>query len=220
MARHIWTPAQVAALVEAYADYPSKDIAKAIGCSLATVYSKATKLGLRKSEAFRVSPAACRLRRGDNVGADHRFKLGQASWNKGLKLPGHGAPETFFKPGTRNGRAAALYQPIGSERMTNDGYRQRKVNDDLPLQARWKFVHIIVWEETNGPVPPKHVVVFRDRDRSNIDIANLELISRRDLMARNTIHNLPPALKEVIDLKRHITRHINNRKEKQDGQHR
>lgn len=218
MSRHIWTPGQIATLVDLYPNSSSADIAAVIGCSLNSIYSKANKLGLAKSDDYLASPAACRLRRGDNVGAKSRFKPGQPSWNKGKKGLAIGGKETQFKPGHRGGKAALLYQPIGTERITKDGYRQRKVNDDMPLQRRWKFVHIIVWEEHNGPVPPAHVVVFRNSDRANVAIENLELLHRRDLMSRNTIHNLPPQLKEVIDLKRHITRHI-NQKEKKRGQH-
>lgn len=218
MSRHIWTPGEIQILIDLYPDTKSADIASVIGCNLSSVYSKASKLGLKKSDGYLASPAACRLRRGDNVGAKSRFKPGQQAWNKGKKGEFHGGKETQFRPGHRGGRAAQLYQPIGAERITKDGYRQRKVNDDMPLQSRWKFVHVIVWEEHNGPVPKSHVIVFRNGDRSQIDINNLELVHRRDLMARNTIHNLPPQLREVIDLKRHITRHI-NRKEKKRGQH-
>lgn len=219
MARHIWTPAQVAALVEAYPDYPTEILAQALGVTLRAAYAKAAGLGLKKSEAFLASDAACRLRRGDNVGAASRFSPGHQTWNKGMKgLCFEGSKATQFPPGHRGGRAAEIYQPIGAERISKDGYLQRKINDDLPLQKRWRAVHLIVWEAENGPVPPGHAVVFRDGDKTHIALANLECITRCELMARNTIHRLPPEIKEVIIIKRSITRLI-HQKEKAHGRH-
>ncbi|MNJ67652.1 hypothetical protein D3C77_638420 [compost metagenome] len=88
--------------------------------------------------------------------------------------------------------------PIGTERVTCDGIRQRKTHDDGPPHRRWKSVHMILWEELRGPVPPGHIVVFRDRNTANIQIDNLELITRAENMRRNTIHRYPPELKETI----------------------
>jgi hypothetical protein len=90
-----------------------------------------------KSEAYLASPAACRLRRGDNIGAPYRFTKGHVPANKGLRRPGWGPgrmKETQFRKGERQGRAVKLYKPIGTERVSKDGYTERKINDGLPLQ--------------------------------------------------------------------------------------
>lgn len=214
MARHIWTTPQIEALKEVYPDYPSDAIAKAIGCSVSTVHRKANSLGLLKSEAFNASSMARRL--DGLIGKDTRFQKGLTPWNKGMKgLCYEGSVPTQFKPGERRGVAVKLYQPIGTERISKDGYIERKINDGMPLQKRWRAVHLINWEAANGPLPPGHAVVFKDRNKQNTDISNLELITRRELMQRNTIHNLPPELKQVVNLKRVITRIING-KEKQN----
>lgn len=218
MSRHLWTPSEVAALEESYSDSPTEVIARAIGCSLSAVYAKAAALGLKKSETYLASPAAQRLRRGGGVGSECRFKTGHKAWNKGMKGLHIGGKETQFKPGCRSGRALALYQPIGTERISKDGYIQVKINDDMPLQNRWRGKHILVWEAANGPLPAGHAVTLLDGNKANCDPENLKLVTRRELMLRNTVHNLPTELKEVIDLKRYITRHINE-KEKQRDQH-
>lgn len=88
--------------------------------------------------------------------------------------------------------------PIGTERVTDDGIRQRKVRDDGPTHRRWKSVHAITWEEAHGEVPAGHLVVFRDRNTQNIELGNLELVSRAENMRRNTIHRYPPELKSTI----------------------
>jgi len=138
-----------------------------------------------------------------------QFQKGQTPWNKGMKGLDIGGRETRFRPGHRSGRALDLYQPIGAERISKDGYRQRKVNDDLPLQRRWKMVHHIVWRDAGREIPLRHVVIFINGDKTDLRIENLQCISMRENMRRNSVHNLPPALKEVVDLRRWVVRKIN-----------
>lgn len=122
--------------------------------------------------------ALCK-RRGWKAGGDGRFRPGQTSPNKGKAMPFNAASAaTRFKPGQRSGVALKLYQPIGTERMSKCGYRERKVNDDLPLQARWRAVHLVEWEAINGPVPPGHALKCLDGDRLNVDPANWAAIPR------------------------------------------
>lgn len=108
-------------------------------------------------------------------------------FEKGVKRPdnparkGYCAPgceKGWFRKGERNGVATALYQPIGTERVTRDGYRERKINDDLPLKRRWRAVHLIEWEKANGPVPAGHALKCIDGDRTNTDPSNWICIPR------------------------------------------
>lgn len=211
--RHIWTPDDVLVLKTLYADNLAANIALIIGCTVQAVWRKANKLGLEKSAEFNTSAFSGRLK--GVSGIQGRFKKGFTPWNKGMKgLCFPGGVATQFQPGHRGGRAAEIYQPIGTERISKDGYIQRKVNDDMPFQQRWRGVHLINWEAINGPLPAGHALVFRDGDKLNCDPENLELVTRAELMRRNTIHNLPPAIKEVIHIKKSLTRLI-NRKEKE-----
>lgn len=197
-----------------YPDQPTGQVAAALGRSLPSVYNAAAKLGLAKSEKYLASPAACRLRRGDHPGRATQFQSGQVPFNKGLRRPGWASgrmQETQFKKGERRGVAAKLWKPIGTERMSKDGYLERKVNNDLPLQRRWRAAHLIAWEETNGPLPPHHAIVFRNGDKSDGRIGNLEIITRAELMQRNTIHKLHPELKQTIRLVASVGRAIRKR---------
>ena len=73
--------------------------------------------------------------------------------------------------------------PIGSERVTKDGYLQRKVTDTGYTPKDWVAVSHIEWEKHSGrKVPKGHAVIFRDSNNRNFAPANLELISRADLM--------------------------------------
>ena len=53
------------------------------------------------------------------------------------------------------------------------------------------------------------MVVFRDGDRRNFDPANLELITRGELMRRNSIHNLPPELADTYRVLARLHKAIN-----------
>jgi hypothetical protein len=105
-------------------------------------------------------------------------------------------PETQFKPGAR----PHTWKPIGSTRVTNDGYLQRKISDTGYPPRDWVGVHILLWEEAHGPIPKGHALIFKDRNKGNLCLENFELITRAELMRRNTIHNYPPELVDVIRL--------------------
>lgn len=72
-------------------------------------------------------------------------------------------------------------------------------------------MHLIVWEEANGPLPRGYAVTFVNGDKRDIQIGNLALISRRDLMARNTVHNLPEPLAKTVQLLGALNRQIRRR---------
>ena len=46
------------------------------------------------------------------------------------------------------------------------------------------FLHRRVWTDTHGPIPPGHDVVFKDGNRANLDIGNLECIPHPEQQAR------------------------------------
>lgn len=197
-----WTPTEEQRLRELYGHQPASAIAAELGRSKSAIKNRVNILGLTK---------------GENCGC---FPKGHAPWNKGTNFTAGGrSPETRFKPGHRGGKARDLYKPIGTERMSKDGYLERKINDDMPLQKRWRAVHIIEWEAANGPLPAGHALAFKDGDKTNRAPDNLELISRAELMRRNTCHNYPKAIARVIQLRGAITRQINNRERESHEQH-
>lgn len=209
MNRSPWTIDQIDKLYELYPNHHTAAVAKAVGRTVQSCYTKAQQLGLKKSDAFYQSDASHRLK--GQVGAGTRFKPGHATWNKGMKGLDIGGKETRFKPGTLNGRARDQVKPIGFERLSKEGYLQRKVNNELPFNRRWKFVHVILWEESNGPVPAGHMLAFINGDRTDIRLDNLQLITRREMMQRNTYHQYGKQIATLVQLKGAVTRQINKR---------
>ena len=117
----------------------------------------------------------------------------------------------------RSGRRPSSHRPVGAQRTTHDGYLQRKVSDTGYAPRDWTGEHILMWEAQHGPVAQGHVVSFRDGNRHNLRVENLELISRADLIRRNTIHRYPPALKKAMRQAGQLRKAIRERNhEKQD----
>jgi len=128
---------------------------------------------------------ALRKRKGWKTGRTGLFEKGSVPANKGKPCPpGTGgrhpnARATQFRKGHgRTGVAAKVYKPIGTERITRDGYRERKIHDGMPLQSRWRAVHLIEWERENGPIPDGYALKCLDGDKANTAPSNWEAIPR------------------------------------------
>lgn len=196
--KRFWSEEENELLRDLYPDTSTKDLARAFRRPPSQIYQGAARLDLQKSPEYLSSPAACRLRRGDDVGAAYRFPKGHRPWNKGMKglQPKGRAVETQFKPG----QVPHTWMPIGAVREIK-GYLYVKVSDVrlVPWTHNWRPVHHVVWEEHHDrPLPDGHVLRFRDGDANNFDPGNLELITRRQNMARNTIHRYPEPVKDAI----------------------
>jgi hypothetical protein len=196
--KRLWNAEDDETLRAIFPDMPTATVARRMRRTVPAVQRRAGILGLSKSAAYLASAQAGRFRRGDNVGAAFRFKPGHEPANKGLRRPGWSPGrmrETQFKRGTLNGFAAAHVRPLGSTRLI-DGYVYRKVSDvpNVPHTVNWKPEHNLIWVIAHGPLPPGHVLKFKNGDRTDMRLDNLELISRRQLMARSSVHNLPKPL--------------------------
>jgi hypothetical protein len=214
-----WSEPLTELLIETYPHIPTQWLASVLKISIQAVYNKALSLGLTKTAEFMASEFGTRLRRGDQICAATRFRKGQTPWNKGKHyVAGGRSADTRFTKGNQSGRARQLYQPIGSERLSKDGYLQRKINDDMPLQRRWRGVHIINWEAINGPLPHGHALIFKDGNKQNTDPENLELVTRAELMRRNSCHRYGKEIAQLVQLRGALTRKINSIERKQHGQ--
>ena len=132
-----------------------------------------------------------RKRKGWKTGRTGCFEKGAEPVNKGKSCaPGTGgrhpnAQRTQFKKGGRTGRANMLYKPIGTERFSKEGYLERKIHDGLPLQSRWRAVHLVNWESVNGPIPKGRCLKCLDGDKTNTAPENWESVPRAMLPRLN-----------------------------------
>lgn len=208
--RQKWTDEHLATLRARYPNEKTERIAADFAKPVDSVYRKATSLGLKKSTEYLASPAAGRTNGRQGIGT--RFEKGIVPWNKGMKGLKIGGEHTQFKKGQNPHNT----QSIGSYRIDKDGTLQRKISNAKGNNSqRWRGVHELVWVEINGPMPPKHICVFKPGMRTNvleeITADKVECISFAENMKRNTRHNLPKEINEVIQLRAVLTRHINKR---------
>jgi len=116
------------------------------------------------------------------------FQKGQTPHNKGKKVTDYMSAEaientkaTRFKKGLRPPNRL----PIGSERITKDGYTEVKVADKQG-NNNFRAKSHVVWEEHNNDrVKPGEAVVYLDKDITNFNPDNLVKITRSDLAIMN-----------------------------------
>jgi hypothetical protein len=117
--------------------------------------------------------------------------------------------ETQFKKGERSGIAERNWRPVGTILADSDGYLRIKVREaQYGLEPTgfgntqvWPMLARHVWQQHHGPIPRSHAIVYRDRERSNCAIENLECVSRAELARRNSMWTrFPRELAEVIQL--------------------
>lgn len=204
-----YTVEQIAMITDRYPHEATSKIAADIGLTIEQIYRKASALGLAKTPEYLDSPAACRLRRGDNFGAAYRYPKGNVPFNKGLKGINYpGMQATQFKPGAK----PHTWRPIGTERTSKEGYLQVKVHETGVTRHDYVAIHHLVWELHHGAIPDGYRVTFKDRNKTNITPDNLELVSISDMMKRNSYHNnYPKEVGQLIQLRGAVQRKINRR---------
>ena len=211
-----WNAEDLKVLKRLYPHHPTAWVAGQLDRSESSINGRATEMNLKKDPAYKAQAwRECGIQLRES-GRSHRFQKGHVSANKGMRRPGWSAgrmKETQFKKGQRNGTAAAHYRPLGSERLVA-GYLYIKVAEvpNVPHMVNWKLVHVLNWEMAHGrPLPTGHVLRFRDGNKLNGAVDNLELITMTENMRRNSVHRLPKELAQVVQLRGALMRQINKR---------
>lgn len=129
-----------------------------------------------------------------NTGRTGQFEKGSVPHNKGVKGCAAGCEKTWF----RKGHIPVNHKPVGSERITRDGYIEIKTAEP----ATWKLKHRKIWEEVNGPIPKGYIVIFKDGNKLNTDIENLLMIKRgvNAVLNRTGMYNYSDEHKETAVL--------------------
>ena len=113
-----------------------------------------------------------------NSGLTGKFRKGQTPHNKGKKMPKEvyeKVKHTMFA----KGNVPPNHRPVGSERISKDGYIEVKVAN------KWRLKQRVVYEETKGKIPEGCPIIFLDGNKRNFDIDNLRCITRSELLYLN-----------------------------------
>ena len=147
-------------------------------------------MGLWTSQTFFDGPLSGRINDDNDIGKNFRFVKNGINVNKGKKieefLPAY-AIENLKKHRFKKGDVPHNLLPIGAERFRSDGYVEVKVRDlnsgssedNFELKQRW------IYQQHHGPILEGMLVVFKDSDKLNFEIENLELISMFENLRRN-----------------------------------
>jgi hypothetical protein len=211
--RKKWTDKEVELLKLHYANNFTKDLVSLLNKDYKAIYQKAAAIGLKKSKKhlkLDLDKTSIALRTGGHV---HRFKKGNIPFNKNKKMPieiYEKCSKTFFKKGNKPHN----YKPIGYERITKDGYLERKIAEP----NKFKCVHHLIWIEAHGAIPTRHKVIFKDNNKNNITLENLECVSYAEAMRRNSIHRYPIELKSTMRILKKLNKVINNKHKEKNGE--
>ena len=115
-----------------------------------------------------------------NSGLTGKFRKGHTPHNKGKKMPKEvyeKVKHTMFA----KGNVPPNHRPVGSERISKDGYIEVKVAEP----NKWRLKQRVVYEETKGKIPEGCPIIFLDGNKRNFDIDNLRCITRSELLYLN-----------------------------------
>lgn len=217
--RHVWTRAEVTLLRRIYPSTPTSRVASTLSVSVQQVNHKAFQLGLRKNSTYRRALHAEWARRLRIVGRAYQFPKGHVPSNKGLRRPGWFAGrmrETQFKKGQFPVNRDPDFYVLGALRVSTDGYVEMRTSFDHGGKG-WTPLHRILWEDEHGPIPKGHVLRFKDGEKLNVCLENLELITLAENCLRNSIHRLPKPLVQVIQLKGALKRRLRETHDKRSA---
>ena len=106
---------------------------------------------------------------------------------KGIQI---GGKESQFT----KGHVPANHREVGSERIDEDGYTYIKIQEP----GKWVLKHRYIYEQHHGKLEPHMIVIFKDSDRANCTIDNLEAITKVENMERNRITKYPKPIQDTI----------------------
>ena len=208
--RKVWTPEEIEYIQANYPDRPSEELAKELNVPIHKIYRIASRLKIKKSEAFLKSDYSGRLNKLTQSGVNYRFLKGNISANKGKKMSEEHykkAAPTMFKKGAAPKNT--LYD--NAIRVRNNFKRNSRYLYIRISQGNWKELHRYLYEQTYGPLKPQSVVKFKDGNSLNCEIENLYLTDLKGNMIENTIQRYPPEVKDIIRVAAKLKKEINKR---------
>jgi hypothetical protein len=195
-------------IIDLYPHHSSKYIAKLLGVTISKVYNTAWGAKVKKSAEYMLTPASGRI---IQPSVPNQFKPGHTPHNKGKQMDAEiyeKVAPTMFKKGNKPYNT----KPNGTINVRADSsgrlYQYIKIKD-----SHWELLQRYVWTQANGEIPRGFVVIFLDGNYLNCELSNLQVISRKENMARNTIQRYPAELQEIMKLTCKLKRKTNGKQQ-------
>ena len=195
-------------IIELYPHHSSKYIAELLGVTISKVYNTAWDAKVKKSAEYMLTPESGRI---IEPSVANQFKPGHTPHNKGKQISAEiyeKVAPTMFKKGNKPHNT----KPVGTINVRLDSqdrpYQYIKIKD-----SHWELLQRHVWTQANGQVPRGCVVIFLDGNYLNCELNNLQVISRKENMARNTIQRYPAELQQIMKLTCKLKRKTNGKQQ-------
>lgn len=118
------------------------------------------------------------LHKSDEIMRQCRYSKGSIPFNKGKSYPLKNSGQ-FQK-----GHIPKNHRPIGSIRI-NNGRKDSYLYIKIAEPNKWNQLHRQIWEQKIGEIPEGNIIIFKDGNKMNYEMSNLEMISRKQNMERN-----------------------------------
>ena len=195
-------------IIDLYPNHSSKYIAELLGVTISKVYNTAWNAKVKKSAEYLLTPESGRI---IEPSVANQFKPGHTPHNKGKQISAEiyeKVAPTMFKKGNKPHNT----KPNGTINIRADTqgrlYQYIKIKD-----SHWELLQRYVWTQANGEIPSGSVVIFLDGNYLNCELNNLQVISRRENMARNTIQRYPAELQQIMKLTCKLKRKTNGKQQ-------
>lgn len=202
----LFTEEEIEYIKEHYPNESTAIIAKHLNTNVNSIYNKAYRLNIKKSDEYLKNESSCRFQKGCSIGKKTQFKKGHIPLNKGKKM----SKDVYYK--CKNTMFKKGHEPHNTK---YDGCLSIRKSRDVPYiyirikKGKWKLFHRFLWEKENGKIPKCQNVVFKDSNQSNVVLSNLEIISDEELLKRNSLHRYPKEISHLIQIKSALQRQIN-----------
>ena len=195
-------------IIDLYPHHSTKYIAELLGVSISKVYNTAWDAKVKKSAQYMLTPESGRI---IEPSVANQFKPGHTPHNKGKQISAEiyeKVAPTMFKRGNKPHNT----KPNGTINVRADKsgrlYQYIKIKD-----CQWELLQRYVWTQANGEIPVGSVVIFLDGNYLNCELNNLQVISRKENMARNTIQRYPAELQQIMKLTCKLKRKTNGKQQ-------
>lgn len=198
-----WTAEEMEVIKNEFPFHATSYIAEKLNRTCSAVSGQARDMGIKKDKSY-INPSY--IKKGEQRGLQSQFKKGNVPANKGVKMSEEvyqRVSKSFFKKGNK----PANYKGDGYEYVNIQGYVI------IIHEGKQVFKNRLLWEQNYGAIPNDMVVSFKDGNKQNVFIENLELRTMQENMAKNTIARFPEELRSAIKLLSKLKKKID---EKQD----
>ncbi len=207
MKRKNLSSAEIQDILKRYPDDKTESIARDFNVSISHIYKTAQRYGVVKSEKFKNSPASGRIQPRQRLSPDTQFKKGYSGATKGMRI------EAIIKNKEKrqNWRDKCLWKKGNKPYNTakdgeirfrpSSGYWHIRIAEN-----NWEFLHRHLWTKHHGPIPEGYNILFKDGNKNNCIIENLECISNAELGERNRHTQYPYDLQKTIEEKNKLNK--------------